>query len=211
MHGRMKLIMMPLSTCLCSLPLMQLSDSLMSPNFDSALGIYCSIAWFATIFGGIFFLLTFIGAGIADIGLDAGADTGHGAGGYFSIHAMIGFLLGLGWGGFICMEQGMGVLFSSAVGLLVGAIMFVIILMLMRMLTRLQVDGNTDLNDLAGLTGTVYVSIPPSGATGGQVQITHPNGMLTLAATQEGEHELRAHTPIIVITSTAQGVLVQAL
>ncbi len=203
--------MMPLISSVSSLMLMQLSDSLMSPNFDSALGIYCSIAWFATIFGGIFFLLTFIGAGIADIGLDAGADTGHGAGGYFSIHAIIGFLLGLGWGGFICMEQGMGALSSSLVGLLIGAIMFVLILMLMRMLSRLQVDGNTDLNSLVGLTGTVYVTIPPSGEAGGQVQITHPNGMLTMPATQLGEQELTAHTPITVVESSSQGVLVQAL
>ncbi|MFI3242642.1 MAG: hypothetical protein R3Y56_00140 [Akkermansia sp.] len=203
--------MIHLLTIVQSLPLMQLSDSLMSPHFDSALGIYCSIAWFATIFGGIFFLLTFIGAGFADIGLDTGADTGHGAGGYFSIHAIIGFLLGLGWGGFICMEQGMAALPASLVGLFIGAIMFVLILGLMRMLTRLQVDGNTDMSSLAGLTGTVYVSIPPSGAVGGQVQITHPNGVLTLPATQRGETELPAHTPITVIESTPQGVLVQAL
>ncbi len=201
--------MMNLITTLSTLPLMQLTDTLMSPNFDSAIGIFCSIAWFATIFGGIFFLLTFIGAGIADIGADV--DSGHGAGGFFSIHAIIGFLLGLGWGGFICMEQGMDVLSSSFVGLAVGAVMFVIVLMLMRALTRLQVDGNTDMNSLVGLTGTVYVSVPPQGATGGQVQITHPNGMLTLAATQQGDEELKAHIPVVVLESGQQGVIVKAL
>lgn len=203
------LIMMSLFPMLSELPLMQLTDTLMSPNFDSAIGIFCSIAWFATVFGGIFFLLTFIGAGIADIG--AGADTGHGAGGDFSIHAIIGFLLGLGWGGFVCMEQGMDVLPASLVGLLIGAIMFVVILMLMRMLTRLQVDGNTDMSSLTGLTGTVYVTIPPHGETGGQVQITHPNGMLTLAAVQQGDTALTAHTPIMVLESNQQGVLVKPL
>lgn len=192
---------------LSELPLMQLGNALLSPDLQSAQGIFCSLAWFATVFGGAFFLLTFIGVGFADMA----GDTGHGSGGCFSLHAIIGFLLGLGWGGFICMEQGMSIVSSTLVGFLIGIVMFILVVLLMRVLTRMQVDGNTDMTQLQGLTGTVYVSIPAQGASGGQVQLTHPNGMLTLPAIQMGDCELPAHTRIVVLESNAQGVLVKSL
>ena len=54
------------------------------------------------------------------------------------------------------------------------------------MIYGLRSDGNISPESLVGLSGTVYVTIPPAGETGGQVQVAHPNQLITIAAVQQG-------------------------
>lgn len=71
------------------------------------------------------------------------------------------------------------------VGLGVGAVMFVIVAGMMKLIYSLKSDGTLKHDSLVGLTGTVYVTVPPHGEPGGQVQIAHPSQLLTIAAVQE--------------------------
>ena len=74
------------------------------PDFNSARGVFCAIAWLSTLVSFIMLLLSvFSDFGGDDIEVTDG-DTGS-----FSVRACVGFALGLGWGGYIAIQSGAGV------------------------------------------------------------------------------------------------------
>lgn len=177
------------------------------PGFDSARAIFCTIAWAATLLAALMFVISFFtdfDGGDADAAGGDGADTG-----MFSFRAVVGFFLGFGWGAYICQQAACNVIMACAVGLGVGLLMFILVAMLIRMVYSLRSDGNITPESLVGLSGTVYVTIPPCGESGGQVQVAHPNQLITIAAVQRGSEPLSAGTRVTVIESIAGQVTVQ--
>ena len=178
------------------------------PGFDSARAIFCTIAWAATLLAALMFVISFFtdfdGGGDADASGGDGTDTG-----VFSFRAVVGFFLGCGGGGFICPQAVGYVGWACGVGLGVGVLMFLLVAMLIRMIYGLRSDGNISPESLVGLYGTVYVTIPAAGEPGGQVQVAHPNQLITIAAVQYGATPLPAGTRISVTASAAGQVTVQ--
>lgn len=177
------------------------------PGFDSARAIFCTIAWSATLLAALLFVISFFtdfDGGDVDAPAADGADAG-----MFSFRAVVGFFLGFGWGGYICQQTAGNALWSCCAGLAVGVVMFLLVAMLIRMIYALRSDGNIPPSSLVGLTGTVYVTIPPHGEPGGQVQVAHPNQLITIAAIQPGGEPLPAGTRITVVASDAGQVTVQ--
>lgn len=176
------------------------------PDFNSPLGIFCAIAWIGTLLSALMFIIAFI----ADLGggdFDAGSvdgDTGS-----FSVQAVMGFILGFGWGGYLAVAGGAGVGLGIAVGVLLGIVMFFIIAGLMKLIYSLKSDGSLKYESLVGMTGTVYVTIPPKGEPGGQVQVSHPSQLITMAAVQEGDTPLPAQTRIEVVAATTYQLTVR--
>ena len=181
------------------------------PDFSTPRGIFCAIAWVSTLLAlGLFILSLFADADAgADVGSDA--DVGNGDTGFFSVRALIGFLLGFGWGGFVSIQGNPGILQAVLVGLGVGVVMFIIVAGLMKLIYSLKSDGTLKHDSLVGLTGTVYVTVPPHGEPGGQVQIAHPSQLLTIAAVQEGDTALPAQTRVEVVKATTYLVTVRPL
>lgn len=138
-------------------------------------------------------------------------DVADGDTGSFSVRALVGFALGLGWGGFIAFQSGAGVGLSILVGLMLGVIMFFIVAGIMRAIYSLKADGSLNYSSLAGMTGTVYVTIPPRGEPGGQVQVAHPSQMITMPAVQEGDTPLPAMTRIEVVAATTYQLVVRPI
>ena len=169
------------------------------PDFNTPLGVFCSIAWIATIISAIGFAIAFI-ADLGDGDLDPGSASGDM--GSFSVQAVMGFVLGFGWGGYLAVLGGAGVGLGIVVGILVGLVMFFIIAGIMKFIYSLKSDGSLKYESLVGMTGTVYVTIPPHGETGGQVQVSHPSQLVTMAAVQEGDFPLPAQTRIEVVAAT---------
>ena len=184
------------------------------PDFNSARGIFCAIAWLATLLSVATMVLSFffdIGDSDVDVPAVESADAAGADTGVFSIRAVIGFLMGFGWGGYAAIQSGAGVGLAIFVGLLVGLVLFVAVVALLRFIFSLRCDGSLDYNTLVGCTGTVYLTIPPHGAPGGQVQVSHPSQMITMAAVQEGDTPLSAQTPIVVVAATTYCLTVKAL
>lgn len=184
------------------------------PDFDSARGIFCAIAWVATLLSVVSLVMGFF-MDIGDTDIDvpaieasdaAGADTG-----VFSVRAVIGFLMGFGWGGYAAVQSGAGVGTAIAVGLLIGLLIFIAVVILLKFIFSLKCDGSLDYNSLVGCTGTVYLTLPPHGAPGGQVQVSHPSQLVTMAAVQEGDTPLAAQTPIVVVAATTYCLTVKPL
>ncbi|MDO5470447.1 MAG: NfeD family protein [Akkermansia sp.] len=176
------------------------------PDFSSPRGIFCAIAWIGTLISAIMFVVAFI----ADIGggdLDTGSVDGDM--GAFSLQAVMGFILGFGWGGYLAVSGGAGVGLGIFVGMLVGIIMFFVIAGIMKAIYSLKSDGSLKYESLVGMTGTVYVTIPPKGEPGGQVQVSHPSQFITMAAVQDGDTPLPAQTRIEVVAATTYQLTVR--
>lgn len=176
------------------------------PDFSSPRGIFCTIAWLSTVISLVMLVLSIF----SDFGGE-GMDVADGDTGSFSVRALVGFALGLGWGGFIAIQSGAGVGLSIMVGLMLGAIMFFIVAGIMRAIYSLKADGSLNYSSLVGMTGTVYVTIPPHGEPGGQVQVAHPSQMITMPAVQEGDTPLPAMTRIEVVAATTYQLVVRPI
>lgn len=179
------------------------------PSLDSAAGIFCILVWISTLLALGLFVLSFfadLGGGDADVSGDLDGDTGH-----FSVRTIIGFMLGFSWGGFVCIQSGMSTAGSVGVGVLVGLVMFLLIAQLMRFIYGLRSDGSLDYKTLVGMKGTVYVTIPPHGEPGGQVQVAHPSQLITMQAIQYGDHPLPVQTRIIVTEANTLQLVVRSL
>ena len=179
------------------------------PNFSTTLGIFCAIAWAGTLISvGMFIVSIF--ADMAD-GADAADAAGavDGDAGVFSTRAIIAFILGFGWGGYLAVVNGAGAGLGIFVAVVVGMFMFFLVAGLMKFIYSLKSDGSLKYDTLVGMTGTVYVTIPPAGETGGQVQVSHPSQLITIAAVQEGSTPLSPQTRIEVTQASTYQVTVR--
>lgn len=179
------------------------------PNFSSASGVFCLLVWISTLLAlGLFVVSLFadVFGGDADVSGDIDGDAGH-----FSARAVIGFMLGFSWAGFVGIQSGLSILGAVGIGLLAGIVMFLIIMQLMRFIYSLRSDGNLDYDSLVGMRGSVYVTLPPHGQPGGQVQVSHPGQLITMAAIQHGDKALPAQTRIVVVEASTSLLVVRSL
>lgn len=181
------------------------------PDLVSPRGIFCLIAWAATLFAvGMSVVSLFADFGDGDVDVDGG----HGGDGVFSVRAVIGFLLGFGWGGYMAVQGGMIVSGAVLIALLMGLAMFFVIAGMMRLIYSLKSDGSRDFSQksMVGMTGSVYVTIPPAGEAGGQVQVSREGSQLiTMPAVQTGDSPLPPLTPVEVVEATPHLLTVRRL
>lgn len=195
------------------LPLADIDTAAFTPDFDSVRGIFCAVAWVSTAIAALITIISLFAGVEADADGDLSAvdsDTGDGDAGIFSLRAIVGFFLGMGWGGFIPAAAGCSVLVSALSAVASGVAMFFIVAFLIRAIYSLKSEVVFNAASLVGKTGTVYVTIPAKGETGGQVQVS-AGQLITMPAVQEGDAPLPAQTPIVVTAATPQQLTVKAL
>lgn len=195
------------------LPLADIDTAVFTPDFDSVRGIFCAVAWVSTAIAALITIVSLFAGVEADADGDLSAvdsDTGDGDAGIFSLRAIVGFFLGMGWGGFITAASGCSVLVSILSAVVSGVAMFFAVAFLIRAIYSLKSEVVFNATSLVGKTGTVYVTIPAMGEAGGQVQVA-AGQLITMPAVQEGDTPLPAQTPIIVTAATPQQLTVKAL
>ena len=95
---------------------------------------------------------------------------------------------------------------SIGVAVLLGLMAIYIVHYLYRWMYTLRYDGSVNFQTLAGANGSVYVRIPPHGATGGKVLVNHQERTMEYEAITPGE-ELKAGTPIKVVRVVSERVV----
>ena len=99
-----------------------------------------------------------------------------------SIKPMTGFFLGFGWAGGAALDAGLSLLAATGVAFLSGGVLMVSLAWVIKAIYSLRSDGTRRINDAIGAVGTVYVTLPPSKATGGQINVTVSGRLETIAA-----------------------------
>lgn len=99
-----------------------------------------------------------------------------------SVKPITGFFLGFGWGGGIALESGLSLPLATVAAAVNGAILMVLLAWAIKFIYSFRTDGTRRINDAIGAIGTVYVTLPPSRASGGQINVTVSGRLETLAA-----------------------------
>jgi membrane protein implicated in regulation of membrane protease activity len=99
-----------------------------------------------------------------------------------SIKPVTGFFLGFGWGGGIALDYGLSLPVATLAAFANGSILMVALAWVIRAIYSLRSDGTRKINDAIGAIGTVYVTLPPNRAAGGQINVTVSGRLETLPA-----------------------------
>ena len=126
-------------------------------------------------------VLALFGLGHHDLDMTVGADHFDGSS-LFSTKPITGFFLAFGWAGGIALDAGRSLAAATLIAFGSGTIVMFVLAWLIRALYALRTDGTRQINNAIGAIGTVYVTLPPSRASGGQINVTVSGRLETLPA-----------------------------
>ncbi len=144
----------------------------------SAGQVFACIAIPATVMLLIQLVLTFMGIGDdadsdadGDTDVDTAEDSGFLGGDVqlFTLRGFIAFFSVLGWVGTICCGGGLHLAVSILIAALSGFAAMVLIAFMMKWLMKLQYDGTENIKNALGVSGTVYLRIPPARSGKGKI------------------------------------------
>ncbi|MBL8728012.1 MAG: hypothetical protein JNM25_06250 [Planctomycetes bacterium] len=142
----------------------------------STVFLYCA-AIGGTLLVVQFLMLLFGLGGDHDTGTghDFGGDVGHDQGAFlklFSLQTLTTFATFFGLVGLATEKAGWAPVSVAVVATAAGVVALWLVARMMRGLAALQSDGNVDLGNAVGHTGSVYLRVPPSGQGHGRVLLT---------------------------------------
>lgn len=151
-------------------------------ELGSARQVFYGIGLVAAFLALLLAVLGFIGLEHHDAIDATSADVNHGGGGIFSVKPLTGFFLGFGWAGGLALDAGWPLIGALAAAAVAGAAMMAVIVAMFRAIVAMRSDGTMRIADALGAVGTVYITLPPAKASGGQVTVNFQGRQETLAA-----------------------------
>ena len=100
----------------------------------------------------------------------------------FSTKPLTGFFLAFGWVGGIALESGASLGKATLIAFGSGTVVMFALAWVIKTIYSMRSDGTRQINDAIGAIATVYVTLPPGRAAGGQVSVTVSGRLETLAA-----------------------------
>jgi len=162
--------------------------------------VFYGIGIIAGVVALILGLLAIIGMDQHDAVDSIGAsDVGDGGGGIFSVKPMTGFFLGFGWAGGFALDGGLGMFAALVVATIAGGVLTAIIVVMFRAIYAMRSDGTMRTEDALNATGTVYITLPPSKAAGGQVVVSFRGRQETFAALNAADRAVPSGDRVKVI------------
>ena len=183
-------------------------------EFSLAKQIFYGIALTAGLVSLVLMVLAIFGLEHDDAvdALASGGNFDHDGGGIFSVKPLTGFFLGFGWIGGFSLGRGAEVWVAVILGCMAGGAMMAVIVFMFRAILAIRSDGTARIEDAVGAVGTVYVTLPPAKAGGGQVTVTFRGRQETYAALQAGEKAIASGEKVKVLSLIdPRTVLVEAL
>jgi membrane protein implicated in regulation of membrane protease activity len=139
---------------------------------------------------------------------DQDHDVGHDAGpSPFSLRVISMFLTGFGATGAVAMASGLKYPASSALGLVMGALMGFAAFKLIQFFMRQQASSTVADDDMVGIVGEVSVAIPKGGV--GQVGLTVKGQRRYPSARATGEAAIEEGTAVKVVHAAGNTVTVE--
>jgi len=171
----------------------------------SALTTIQKVFWVTAVFASVFFALQtiitlfFIGdhdadadsGGDFDTDMHDGQDMSEAAEssiiGYFTIRNMVGFLLGFSWGGLACIDSGLNNTSAVFCGIGIGLVFVLIIMILMKSISKLKSSGNILIKNAVGKEATVSIVIPANSLGKGKVSLALQGRLIDIESITKGE------------------------
>ena len=191
----------------------------------SAGQVFACIAIPATVMLIVQMILTLIGIGGGDADADTADDSGDGIdtcdtndtadgdildGGLriFTLRGLIAFFSVMGWVGTICCGSELNLTLSILISVASGALAMIVLALLMKWLFSLQYDGTENIRDALGVSGTVYMRIPPSRSGKGKVNAIVNGKLCERDAVTDEETTINYGEEITVIGISGEETLI---
>ena len=126
----------------------------------------------------------------------------------FTLRGIIAFLVVFGWVGIIMQDAGIHLAITLIVALVSGFAMMAILAFLFRAILKLRNNGNADNRNAIGVSGKVYLTIPPSRSAVGKVEVMLQGTFVERNAVTDETEAIPTGTEIVVVGVSGQVDLV---
>ena len=126
----------------------------------------------------------------------------------FSVRGIIAFFVVFGWTGILLDSLSLSPVISVGVGAVAGFLIMLLIALLFRAVMKLESDGNVDNRNALGVSGTVYLKIPPNREGTGKVNIMIQGSYCERDAVTDENEALPTGCEIVVMSLSGQNTLV---
>lgn len=151
--------------------------------------------------------------GSSDDGDAPGEDTG---GGLFAglrlltLRGVVAFLAIFGWGSLWLLRIGLHPLAALFLGSAMGVWAMVLVALLLRVSLRLQEDGTVRIQNALGLSGSVYLTVPPARQGAGKVTVVVQEKLTEFDAVTDEPQALPTGSEVLVVGLSGRDTLVVA-
>lgn len=125
-----------------------------------------------------------------------------------SFRTIIAFLAVFGWVGLELVRREVSSIIAISVAIASGLAIMFAVAFLIRELFRLQSNGNTDINNAVGMSGTAYIPIPADRSGKGKVTVTFQNSTHELDAVTDEQVDIPSYSEVLVIGVTGKDTLI---
>lgn len=125
----------------------------------------------------------------------------------FTIQGIIAFLCVFSWSGLVCLSLGLHIALAIVIGAVLGFGAMFGVAKILQLSSKLAQNGNINIKNLLGQSGTVYIPIPPKNQGKGKVNISAGERFLEYDAISDGAEIISSNSEIRVI-DIRNGVLV---
>jgi len=127
-----------------------------------------------------------------------------------TIRGLVAFFAIGGWSGLLLLKNGAPALPTLTVATAAGLLAMVLIAMAIRAFFRLQSSGSLDIRNAVGVSGTVYLTIPPARTQKGKVNLTVQGQLRELDAVTDSDAPIKTGSEITVVGLSGQDTVVVA-
>ena len=126
----------------------------------------------------------------------------------FTLRGLIAFFSVMGWVGTICCGNGLHIALSIVISVASGFLAMTVIALLMKWLFSLQYDGTEDIREALGVSGTVYMRVPPSRSGKGKITAVIQGKLCEKYAVTDEETIINCDEEVTVVGISGEETLI---
>ena len=128
----------------------------------------------------------------------------------FTLQTIVAFLTVFSWTTIVAMHGGLPAGLAFGIGFALGLIVMFTVAKIVQLSSKLAENGTLDVRNCLGLTGTVYIPIPPKGQGEGKVNVTVQGQLRELSAVTTESDMLKTGTVVRITDLRGDTVVVEA-
>ncbi len=126
----------------------------------------------------------------------------------FTLRGLIAFFSVMGWVGTICCGSGLHLALSILISVASGFLAMTVLALLMKWLFSLQYDGTENVREALGVSGTVYLRIPPARTGKGKINAIIQGKLCEKYAVTDEETMINADEEVTVVGISGEETLI---
>ncbi|MBQ8799504.1 MAG: NfeD-like protein [Lachnospiraceae bacterium] len=127
----------------------------------------------------------------------------------FTIQGAVAFLATFSWVSIVCVNAGMLEIVALAIGFVCGGVMMYVVAKLLQLMAKLSENGTFKIKSMVGETAQVYLTVLPSGESGGKVTLSSTSRFAEVDAITEGAQPIPSGSRVRIVDVRGDVVVVE--